>query len=348
MFSIYLFYLIEIIKNNWEGVTIGLIICFITFIFYLPFYDDDAPDPEWWQTINQSPHANLCLPPNCVSKANGQLATMSTKPTKDFFLSSPAGKEKDNSQLYSRFASVLLPLPLSGLTIHPENLPSNCTPLLCFVNSRSGGYQGAYVISQLRKLLNPNQVCDLASYDPNVVLKEFSVLPGLRVLACGGDGTVGWILNCIEKLPPEIRPPVAILPLGTGNDLARVLGWGTRSSDFSLPALLQEIQRASITMLDRWEITIKSGGKITKSLTFNNYFGVGVDAQIVLKFHLLREKTPDRFFSQFTNKVWYGIMGLQELWRSNCAGMSKEIQLFADGEEIELPEDAQVLIITIF
>jgi hypothetical protein len=44
----------------------------------------------------------------------------------------------------------------SGLTF--KNLPEDCTPLVAFVNSRSGVSQGAYLIQQLKRLLNPIQV----------------------------------------------------------------------------------------------------------------------------------------------------------------------------------------------
>lgn len=46
-----------------------------------------------------------------------------------------------------------------------------------------------------------------------------------------------------------------MLPLGTGNDLARVLGWGSSCDDDThLPQLLEKYEKASTKMLDRWSI----------------------------------------------------------------------------------------------
>ena len=42
----------------------------------------------------------------------------------------------------------------------------------------------------------------------------------LIVVACGGDGTFHLALNSL----PDLQIPIAVLPMGTGNDLARYLG----------------------------------------------------------------------------------------------------------------------------
>lgn len=97
----------------------------------------------------------------------------------------------------------------------------NCTPLLVFVNPGSGGRQGEEALSQLRALLSPQQVLDLKSGQAEELLQSFRTVGRFRVLVCGGDGTVGWVLSLLDGASLDYTPPVAILPLGTGNDLAR-------------------------------------------------------------------------------------------------------------------------------
>jgi hypothetical protein len=98
------------------------------------------------------------------------------------------------------------------------------TPLLVFVNTRSGSQQGPILKTQLRRLLNPIQIWDLADGGPEKILRSFSVFTRLRLLVCGGDGTVSWIISTLDKMKLDRWPPIAILPLGTGNDLARIHG----------------------------------------------------------------------------------------------------------------------------
>ena len=42
-------------------------------------------------------------------------------------------------------------------------------------------------------------------------------------MVCGGDGTVGWALSCLDNVGQDAlcaSPPMAIIPLGTGNYIA--------------------------------------------------------------------------------------------------------------------------------
>lgn len=84
------------------------------------------------------------------------------------------------------------------------------------------------MISVFRSVLNPIQIFELTSSGPNAVLNLISKIRTVpcRILVAGGDGTIGWILNEISRKGIQLIPEVCILPIGTGNDLSRVLGWG--------------------------------------------------------------------------------------------------------------------------
>ena len=83
----------------------------------------------------------------------------------------------------------------------------------------------------IRRQLNPAQVIDLSESGMEEALEwcQLTAPTTCYLLVCGGDGTVGWLLNTAEKMGLARPPVVAILPLGTGNDLARTLGYGSGS-----------------------------------------------------------------------------------------------------------------------
>uniref|UniRef100_A0A673XVB3 Diacylglycerol kinase n=1 Tax=Salmo trutta TaxID=8032 RepID=A0A673XVB3_SALTR len=133
--------------------------------------------------------------------------------------------------------------------------PSCASPLLVFVNSKSGDNQGVKFLRRFKQLLNPAQVFDLVNGGPYLGLRLFQKFDNFRILVCGGDGSVGWVLSEIDKLNLHKQCQLGVLPLGTGNDLARVLGWGPScDDDTQLPQILEKLERASTKMLDRWSI----------------------------------------------------------------------------------------------
>jgi diacylglycerol kinase (ATP) len=234
-----------------------------------------------------------------------------------------------------------------GDTFLPDS--TRYTPLLVFVNSRSGPQQGPLLLAQLRRLLNPIQVWDLADGGPRPILESFMVLSRLRLLVCGGDGTVSWIINTLEEMNIQGRhyPPIAILPLGTGNDLARIHGWGGGYNYESLITILEQISESYSSLLDRWEVVINEGKhkKAKEVKGFFNYLGVGADAQAALQVHYLRESRPDWFFSRIINKAMYGVFGAEDMIKATTVNVRREIKLIADGVEVPLPLDSQGIIL---
>jgi len=233
-----------------------------------------------------------------------------------------------------------------GYILNDELLAdSRDTPLLVFVNTRSGSQQGLILKVQLRRLLNPIQVWDLADGGPEKVLESFSVLTHLRLLVCGGDGTVSWIISALDKMQIERWPPIAILPLGTGNDLARIHGWGAGYANESLLLILNQVQEAYISLLDRWKVTIEGKNKKRNIKALTNYMSIGMDALSALQVHNLRENSPKLFFSRAVNKIWYAIFGMEEFIKSSYSNLPQQVTIEADGVEVPIPDDSQGLII---
>ncbi|CAL8356420.1 unnamed protein product [Boreogadus saida] len=237
---------------------------------------------------------------------------------------------------------------------HPEDyskLGSSCgrgwTPVLVLANTRSGNNMGDDLLKQFRILLNPVQVFDLSKLAPSKALQLCTLLPpgSVRVLVCGGDGTVGWVLDAIDAMKLKGQDPfipqVTILPLGTGNDLANTLGWGSGyAGEIAVEQVLRNILDAEVVKMDRWKVQVASKGlyfRKPKVLSMNNYFSVGPDALMALNFHTHREKTPSFFSSRILNKVVYFLYGTKDCLVQECKDLDKRIELELDGERVRLP-----------
>ncbi|GAB6028280.1 hypothetical protein CHUAL_002459 [Chamberlinius hualienensis] len=254
--------------------------------------------------------------------------------------------------------------------VQPQIILEGVQPLLVFVNVKSGGCQGLELITSFRKLLNPYQVFDLENGGPLPGLYVFRQVKRYKILVCGGDGTIGWVLQCLDNVGQDSEcqsPACAVVPLGTGNDLARVLRWGSGYTGGEDPInLLKDIIEAEEIKLDRWTVVFhveekpeekpaaitNSTGSTSEDNTqifvMNNYFGIGIDADLCLDFHNAREENPNKFNSRLHNKGVYVKMGLRKMVsRKMCKDLHKEIRLEVDGKVVDLPPVEGIIILNI-
>ncbi|XP_012941356.1 diacylglycerol kinase zeta [Aplysia californica] len=276
-------------------------------------------------------HASIIVPPSWIIKL----------PRKGSFKSSLRASKKRKASVKKRRSKednrpfILKPIPSPLIK-----------PVIVFINPKSGGNQGAKLFHKFCWLLNPRQVFDLSQGGPKYGLEMYKKVPNLRILAAGGDGTVGWILATMDSLGMTPPAPVGILPVGTGNDLARTLNWGGGYTDEPISKILCNIEDGQVVQLDRWNIEVTSNessevdppeeGTVDRLPleVFNNYFSLGADAHVALEFHESREANPEKFNSRFRNKMFYAGAGGRDMLKRSWKGFAEQIKLECDGLDL--------------
>jgi len=150
--------------------------------------------------------------------------------------------------------------------------------------------------------------------------------PSVRVVVAGGDGSVVWTVQKIRGSQHHATP-LAIIPLGTGNDMSGLLGWGVTSPDMNrfltlagVSEWMSHLRSAAVVQHDVWQVAFSvqpgtgaitqiRGGSVTTlpetsiALPCINYSSVGMDARLVHAVEL------HRLGSRFLNRLVYGIAG---------------------------------------
>ncbi|KAH7652941.1 Diacylglycerol kinase (ATP) protein [Dioscorea alata] len=240
-------------------------------------------------------------------------------------------------------------------------------PIIVFINSKSGGQLGSDLLITYRGLLNKAQVFDLGEEAPEKVLHRlfcnFETLKSkgdtlaaeierrLRIIVAGGDGTASWLLGVVSDLKLPAPPPVATVPLGTGNNLPYSFGWGKKNPGtdcHSVKSFLDQVMKAREMKIDSWHIimrmrapekgscdpiaplelphslhafhrvstddSLNMDGYDTYRGGFWNYFSMGMDAQVSYAFHSERKLHPEKFKNQLVNQSTYAKLGCTQGW----------------------------------
>lgn len=141
----------------------------------------------------------------------------------------------------------------------------------------------------------------------------------------------------------SVLPPLALMPLGTGNELSRRLGWGEAYSPRKpISSILEQVRAAPVVPVDQWTVGfVETAGEATpgssREVKMSCFLSVGFDAFIAHQFHLKREANPGKPRSRAANKLWHVWFGLGVTFKKQPV-LSHSIRLFIDGAPVPIPD----------
>ncbi len=272
---------------------------------------------------------------------------------KQVFFGANAQPANENDQRVNANQDLIEAESVNDANEDDENSPH----VLVFINPKSGGQRGREVLPELTRCLGADCVFGTDSEGgPVNVLRRHLHRNNLRVVAGGGDGTIRWVIQAMLEAGFDPLPPIAVLPLGTGNDLSRGYGWGRTLTTLPFPTLIRQWKKAERgDTLDIWDVELTpldlaSGEPIeerkTNQIMFN-YWNIGFDAAAAIGFHSNRKEKPHLYVHRTVNKMWY-VFYAASAFLKGLPALGAQCSLSIDGEEIQVPPSVRTLIVLNF
>ena len=145
------------------------------------------------------------------------------------------------------------------------------------------------------------------------------------LIAVGGDGTISTILSVLLESGLAGRVRLGLIPLGTGNDLARVLNLYETFVNKGLLFLVRRLVLAKSRPFDIW--------KVNGKFVLANYFSSGIDARIAHDFNSDRSLGKISSTSVVANKLHYVNRFFAD--RKHCLGKATLRLCLENGEWTE-------------
>ncbi|KAK1862372.1 hypothetical protein I4F81_004946 [Pyropia yezoensis] len=262
--------------------------------------------------------------------------------------------------------------------------------LIAFVNPGSGGQRGAKVLTVLRGILGDAAVFDIkADGGPGRGLDAVSggalaggegnsgsggnggnggdggcarALTPVRAFVAGGDGTFSWVASVVESRGLS-HVALAPIPLGSGNDISRALGWGIKyPGAAALPTLVEYLRGRGVVrerLLDVWRVSVTGTASVASSTSIDvdgashtarpvmvNYISFGVDAAVELAFNEKRWRHPERYKTRGGNLTAHLTLGARHVLVGSKFTTADFLEsVTVDGVEVSVPPRTQSLIV---
>lgn len=209
--------------------------------------------------------------------------------------------------------------------------------ILALINPQSGGHSGGQLIKEFSALLTEGALSgSLHTIDFSRLNEQLQDIDSFDyVLVAGGDGTVSRVISASASR--GAKSPFIIVPLGTGNDLAREVGLNSYFRSKPLKSALQSLDLSNQRTLTTWRVTI--GGE---HHAFTNYLSLGFDAIVAQHYTALRNSKK---IIPLSKSIWfrrslYLFLGLKLFFSTLPAGL----EIKSHSSTIALPTTLSSLI----